>query len=186
MSTILFCIVPFMVLGWDASPVLNNWNAQFTVSGGMSFMTFYELVRNTYTLPGWWWLLGIAWVPAILFSVLLFRSKMPGFTDLLKVSLALILVFYLTRTWLSEPNISLILPMVLILTSLGELPKITLTITWLLPLVFTVFNTSPPQLLFLIQSNQMVKLLQWMDTFRTARLVMRVILVSPGYSPAGG
>jgi hypothetical protein len=99
--------------------------------------------------------------------------------DLLKKSLALILIFFLTRTWLSEPNLTLILPMVLILTELGELPKLTLAAVWILPLIFTIFNTSPPQLLFPILPQLMDKLLQLMDVHRAARLVARTIVVIP-------
>lgn len=176
---LLFCIAPFIVLGWDASPILLHWNAQFTVSGGMSLMTLYELLDNTYSLPGMWWLLGVAWLPAILLGVLWMKTGMHGFVDLLKKSLGLILIFFLTRTWLSEPNLTMILPLVLILTSLGELPKLTLTATWLLPLLFTVFNTSPPQLLFPILPELMGKLLQWMDVYRSARLIARMVIVVP-------
>jgi hypothetical protein len=142
-------------------------------------MTFYELLENTYVLPGMWWLLGFAWLPAILLGIVWMKTGKHDFTDLLKKSLALILIFFLTRTWLSEQNLTLILPFVLILTSLGELPKITLTAAWVLPLIFTVFNTSPPQLLFPILPELMGKLLQWMDTFRSARLVTRMVVVIP-------
>jgi len=69
--------------------------------------------------------------------------------------------------------------MVLILTSLGVLPRLTLTATWVLPLIFTIFNTSPPQLLFPILPELMVKQLQWMDIYRSARLVIRMIVVIP-------
>ncbi len=178
-SGALFCIAPFILFGWDASPVLQNWNAQFTVSGGMSLMTFYEQLRNTYLLPGRWWLLGLAWIPAVCLGTLLLPPSKQNFTDLLKKSLVLILIFYLTRTWLSEPNLSLVLAMVLILTHLGELPNFTLTMTWAMPLIFTIFNTSPPQLLFPIQPDLMTRLFQWMDVYRHARLEARMVLVIP-------
>ena len=179
LSMFTFCILPFILLNWDASPILQNWNAQFTVSGGMSLMTYYELLNDTYLLPGMWWLLGIAWIPAILLGILLLKPERHNFVELLKQSLILTLIFFLTRTWLSEQNLILILPMVLILVSLGELPKYTLTVTWVVPLIFTVFNTSPPQLLFPILPELMERLLQWMDNFRSARLVLRMLLVIP-------
>jgi uncharacterized membrane protein len=178
-SIFLFCVAPFIIFGWDASPILLHWNAQFTVSGGMSLMTFYELVKDTYTLPGMWWLLGLVWLPAIVLGALVMSRGVHDLVDLLKKSLALILIFFLTRTWLSEPNLTLILPIVLILTEMGELPKLTLAAVWILPLIFTVFNTSPPQLLFPILPQLMDKLLQLMDVHRTARLVARTIVVIP-------
>ena len=179
LSMFAFCLLPFILMKWDASPIMLNWNAQFTVSGGMSLMTYYELFNNTYQLPGMWWLVGFAWLPATLLGVLLLKPGKQGFQDLLKHTLALILIFFLTRTWLSEQNLTLILPIVLILTSLNKLPKFTLTVTWALPLIFTIFNTSPPQLLFPILPELMGKLLQWMDMFRSVRLAIRMILVIP-------
>jgi hypothetical protein len=179
LSLLVFCVLPFLILGWDASPILHGWNAQFSVSGGMSLTTLYELTKDTYLLPGYWWLLGFIWLPAILIGAMFMKTGNHGFVDLLKNSLVLILVFYLTRTWLSEQNLTLILPMVLILVSLGELPKLTLPAVWILPLVFTIFNTSPPQLLFPILPDLMGRLLQWADIYRFARLVARMLVVLP-------
>ncbi len=179
LSMLIFCVLPFLILRWDASPILHGWNAQFSVSGGMSLTTLYELLKDTYLLPGYWWLLGFIWLPAILISATFMQTGEHGLVDLLKNSLVLILIFYLTRTWLSEQNLTLILPLVLILVSLGELPKLSLSAVWILPLIFTIFNTSPPQLLFPILPELMVKLLQWADLYRSARLVARMVAVIP-------
>ncbi len=178
-SLVVFCIVPFLVFHWSASPILNGWNAQFSVSGGMALTTFYELWQNTYILPGYWWLLGFIWLPAVFIAALFLPRGEHGLIGLIKNSLALILVFYLTRTWLSEQNLTLILPLVLILVSVGKLPKLSLTMVWALPLIFTIFNTSPAQLLFPVAPDLMVKLLQWADMFRIIRLVARSLLVIP-------
>lgn len=178
-SMLVFCVVPFFIFKWDASPILQGWNAQFSVSGGLSLTTLYELSAGTYQLPGNWWLLGFIWLPAIIIGALRMQRGNHGFIDLLKMSLALILIFFLTRAWLSEQNLVLILPIVLVLAYLAELPGIVLSAVWILPMIFTVFNTSPPQLLFPILPELMNKLLQWMDGFRTARLVTRMILVIP-------
>ncbi len=176
---LVFCVLPFIIFRWDASPILHGWNAQFTVSGGMALTTLYELMAGTYVLPGAWWLLGVLWLPATFIGAYFLRRGNHGFIALLKNSLALILIFFLTRTWLSEQNLALILPMVLILVYLGEMPKLTLSAVWILPLIFTVFNTSPPQLLFPILPDLMSRLLQWSDTFRDARLLARMLVVIP-------
>ena len=178
-STLILCVLPFFILHWDASPILNGWNAQFTVSGGMALTTLYELSAGTYALPGNWWLLGVVWLPAIFIGALFLKRGEHGLIDLLKNSLVLILIFYLTRTWLSEQNLALILPMVLILVYLGELPGLALSAVWILPLIFTVFNDSPPQLLFPILPDLMSRLLQWTDTFRATRLFARMLVVLP-------
>ena len=132
-SLILFCTLPFLVWGWDPTPILRGWNAHFTVGGALSFMTFFELVKDTYQLPGSWWLLGLAWIPALGIAVYTLRHGIFGFTDLLRKSLGMILVFYLTRTWLSEPNILLILTLALILSSIGELNRLAFHALWILP-----------------------------------------------------
>ncbi len=178
-SMLLFCVVPFMVFGWNPTPILSNWNAHFTVGGGMSFMTFFELLYDSYQLPGNWWLLGLAWMPAVGVGILALKSGLNGFVDLLKKSTALILVFFLTRTWLSEPNVILILPFVLILTSIGELNSLALAAVWILPLVFTIFNTSPPQLLFPSLPDVMGRMLKLAENWRTARLITRTFLEVP-------
>ena len=178
-STLILCVLPFFILHWSASPILNGWNTQFTVSGGMALTTLYELTAGTYALPGNWWLLGVLWLPAILIGALFLKRGEHGLIDLLKNSLILILIFFLTRTWLSEQNLALILPMVLILVYLGELPGLALSAVWILPLIFTVFNDSPPQLLFPILPDLMTRLLQWTDTFRATRLFARMLAVLP-------
>jgi hypothetical protein len=179
LSLFAFCILPLIIFHWNPSPILQGWNAQFSVSGGMSLTTLYERFANSYSLPGYWWLLGFVWLPAVLAGALFLPRGEHGLLQLIKNSLVLILIFYLTRTWVSEQNLTLILPLVLILASVGELPRWSLTIVWALPLVFTIFNTSPAQLLFPILPDLMAKLLQWADQFRTIRLVARMLLVIP-------
>jgi uncharacterized membrane protein len=179
LSLVTLCVLPFILFNWDPTIILTHWNAVFTVSGGMSLVTLYELWKNTYTLPGMWWLLGFLWLPATLLAAFLVKFRQRSLVELIKNALVLILVFYLTRTWLSEPNLVLILPLVLILTWLGQLPRFALQATWILPLIFTVFNTSPPQLLFPLYPELIGRLLVWMDTYRSARLMLREVVVIP-------
>jgi hypothetical protein len=177
---IAFCALPFVLLAWDPAPILRGWNAHFIVGGAMGYMTFFELLKDTYKLPGRWWLLGLIWIPAL--GIALFathRRGIFGFRDLLRKSLELILVFYLTRTWLSEPNIVMILPLALILTSLGELPPAVFHALWILPMIFTIFNASPPQLLWLNFPQVMQAWLGWLEGVRSFRLVVRTALVIP-------
>ena len=67
---------------------------------------------------------------------------------LLRAGAAVIMVFFLTRAWLSEPNIILALPFVLILATLGDLPRGWLHAVWILPLIFGIANVSITQLFF--------------------------------------
>ena len=178
-SLIIFCALPFLLMGWDPTPILQGWNAHFIVGGAMSYLTFFELLKDSYQLPGNWWLLGLAWFPALGVALYTIRHGIFSFTDLLRKSLGMTLVFYLTRSWLSEPNILLILSLALILTSLGELNPLAFHAMWVLPLVFTIFNASPPQLLWLNFPQTMQGLLSWLEMFRSSRLMARTALIIP-------
>ena len=109
------------------------------MTGGLSYTTVARLVRDPLPLPGHWWLLGMLWVVALAAGLALWRRG-EGFDDLVRGSAALTLVFFLTRAWLAEPNVVLVLPLVLILASLGELDRRLLTALWLIPLAFAVAN----------------------------------------------
>lgn len=178
-SLLFFCCGPFVIFGWNPEIILRNWNAHLVVGGGMSLLTFRELTNGTQVLGGAWQILGVVWVPAVAFAAWAIRRRVQEPRGLLAASAAVILVFFLTRAWLSEPNIILVLPLVVILVSLGDLPSLGLTAIWLLPLVFGVFNTSLVQLLFPSMPEAMGRLLALADTFRIARLVARTVVVLP-------
>jgi len=179
-GALVFCAAPFVLLRWDATPVLQHWNVFFTVGGGISFMTFLELLQGTYQLSGGWALTGMLWVPALAVAAYaLLKTRINGFSDLIRKSTAVILVFFLTRSWVSEPNIVLILPLVVILTSLGDWSGWVLALVWVTPLVFGIFNTSTIQLLFPSLPGLMAQLLRLSDEFYTARLIARVMVVIP-------
>lgn len=178
-SSLVLFVGPFVILRWDPTQILQHWNAIFTVGGGMSFMTFLELFQNSYQLDGWWWLIGMLWLPALCVAAFELKADGKGLLDLLKKSTTLILVFYLFRAWLSEPNLALVLPMILILTSLRELDSRILTAIWILALVYSFFNTSTIQLLFPSMQALMARLLLFSDVFRIARLIIRILVVVP-------
>jgi uncharacterized membrane protein len=178
-ALLIFCVFPFILFGWDPVAILHGWNAHFTVGGGISVLSFLELINNSYQLPGLWWLVGLLWIPTLIGAAFVMRDRAADLTGLLKVSLALTLVFFLTRAWLSEPNILLVIPFILILVTIGELDRSILTLVWLVPLVFGVFNTSLVQLLFPSLPGAMEKLLQLADVNRSARLIARTITVVP-------
>ena len=176
-SLLLFIVAPFMILGWEPTVILQHWNAHFTVGGGLSFMTFLENLNHSYQLTGGWWWVGWLWVPALVFATYALRPGITGTLDLFKKSLALILVFYLCRAWLSEPNVNLILPLVLILVSTGELKPFTLVAVWVLPLVFSFFNTSIAQLFFPRLPAVMEYLLKLAVEFNPVRFFLRTLVV---------
>ena len=144
----VFVAVPVVALGWRTAQIRQRPNAQFLMTGGLSFTTVARLFRDPLTLPGHWWLVGMLWVIALAAGLALWRRG-GGFDDLVRGSAALTLVFLLTRAWLAEPNVVLVLPLALVLVSLGRLDRRLLTALWLIPLAFAVANASPLQLLWL-------------------------------------
>jgi len=178
-SGILFCIVPFWLLGWDATPILQNWNAHFTVGGGMSFLVFLEALQGTYQLDGWWWSLGLLWLPGLMVAAFFLRHGIHSLPEILRQSAAVILIFFLTRAWVSEQNIVLLLPFVVILTLVSGLDNRALTALWVLPLVFSLFNTAPAQLLFPAFPGEMEKFLSLYSNFRAVWLLAKILVVIP-------
>jgi hypothetical protein len=144
----VFVVVPILALGWPTVQIRQRPNAQFLMTGGLSYTTVARLFRDPLTLPGHWWLIGMLWVVALAAALLLWRRG-DRFDDLVRGCAALTLVFLLTRAWLAEPNVVLVLPLVLILASLGEVDRRLLTALWLIPLAFAVADASPLQLLWL-------------------------------------
>ena len=175
-GALVFYAGPFLALGWDTSP-LRQLNAHFIMTGTMSFMTVVRLARDPLLIQGHWWLLGLLWIPALAVAVLALRKGVGGFDDLVRKSLALVLVFYLTRAWLAEPNVVLLLPLVLILTVREQLDRRVFTAMWLLPLVFTLFNASPLQLLFVEWPGAMATSVAFVARYGDATMVVRAVLV---------
>ena len=93
--------------------------------------------------------------------------------DLVTMSIGMVLVFFLTRSWLSEPNVNLLFPLMLIAVGLGRVEKRVLHLFWVIPLVFMILYWSFPQLFFLIYPSILDSLAQIDLHFGTARLVAR-------------
>ena len=172
----VFYVLPFFVLGWDASP-LRHANAQFSMVGTMSPATIVRLVRDPLLLEGHWWLLGLLWIPALAIAAVLARRGPRDVTGLLALAAGLTLVFFLTRTWLAEPNAILLLAPVLVLAALGRVDRRFFTALWLIPLVFTVINVSPLQLLWVAAPHAMTRALAWSGQYSDLTLAARAALV---------
>ena len=143
------CVAPFLIFGWDPTIIIQHWNAQMSMTGGLSWVTALLPLNLAGISSSIGWAIGFLWVPALGIASWFLRRKVKDFTDLVKISVGMVLLFYVTRTWLSEPNINLILPLIVILVSIGEIPRVKLSLVWILPLTFSLFNTALFQLLFL-------------------------------------
>jgi len=206
-AALLFYVAPFFALGWGRAPFSQRLNAHFVPQGALSLMTVVRLFRDPLLMQGRWWLLGLVWAPALALGIALLWARRgdaatppaggamrvgpparcsPGatapardddFDDLLKMATALTLLVYLTRTWVAEPNVALLVPLVALLTATGALDRRALTAVWALPLVFTVFNASPLQLLWVSAPGLMARLLADVGRYGQATLLARAALV---------
>jgi hypothetical protein len=172
------CILPFPVFGWDPAPILANWNYHFTVAGGMSWTTVYELFKLTSQLIGAWQLLGWLWIPGLGLGLLFLRSRIHTLMDVVRGSVVLLLIFLLTRSWLSEPNVILVLPLVAALAFIGRVNSRALAAVCILPFLFTLLNDSAPQLLFPLLMGSMQTLMRTGGEFRTVQLAAQTIVVA--------
>jgi hypothetical protein len=176
-SLLLFCAAPFVLFGWSAAPILSHWDFHFTVGGGLSFMTFLEYTEWSYALPGPFWFMGWLWVPALIIATFVIRRRVKDLNDLVRTSAALVLVFYLCRAWVAETNVVLLLAFILILATKKDLNRLFLAAAWVLPLIFSFFNTSLFQLLYPSLPGLMDRLLKLAGDFEIARYILRTMVV---------
>ena len=175
----LFVVAPFAIFGWSPRVIFRGWDAHLRVAGGLSWLTFVELVTGSTTLPPPFSFLGWLWLPALAAGAVLIRTRGPAFTDLVRGSLRLTLLLFLTRAWMSEPNVALLLPMAAILAATGELDRGILHALWTFPLAFTLFNASLPQVLVPLWPAGMRLLASLDERIRVPRLALRCLLAVP-------
>ena len=176
-AALVFCLLPFLLAGWSLDPVLRGADAVWRMSGTLSYMSVLRLVRDPFPLPGPWWLLGLAWVPALAVAVFLLRRGLRSMDGLLAGTVALVLVFYLTRTWLSANNVILVLPLLLVLTARGRLDRRILHAVWIIPLAFSVAGWTPLRLLWVAFPDAMLRALAAVEPLLPVVIVVLAALV---------
>jgi Glycosyltransferase family 87 len=173
----LFVLIPFAVLGWSIPLSSNNFTNRFGMAGGLTVFSLAEIIQGSPIIPSSLWLLGFLWVPALFIGYyFVYRNPPCSMGDIVTKSIGLVLVFFLMRSWLSEPNLNLLLPFMLIAVGLGKMEKRVFHLFWIIPLVFMVFNFAFPQLFFLIYPSMLDALARFDLQFGTARLVARFFI----------
>lgn len=150
-----FSFVPFL-LGWSINPIIDNWNVHFVRIGGFSPMNLlipFGISSPANELS----FLGYLWLPSlILIYYLLLRRPAIRSSDVVLSALAIMLGVSLTRSWVSEQNLNFVLPLVLLASISQGWPRKWVTATWVLPLLFTLFHSSPLGMLFLVVPQQLI------------------------------
>ena len=155
------------------------WPGRFTkMSGGMTLFSLVEVIQNTAVLPAGLEFLGYIWIPALLIAYyLIYRNPPKSFIEVAKAAVGLMLVFFLTRSWISEPNINVILPLAILALSFKKMNFRNFLFLSVIPLVFMFINTSIPQLFFLVSPSIIPSLAQLDQHIRTWRLIARFLVV---------
>jgi Gpi18-like mannosyltransferase len=168
----------FKLLGWMVPSSPGQVTAYFKMADSMTLFNIVEVVTNTAILPVGLEFLGYLWIPALLIGYyLVYRNPPKTMSELAEKSLVLLLIFFLTRTWLSEPNLNLIIPLALIALAYKKLDFRSFSFLWVLPLAFMFFNTSIPQLFFLVSPTVIPDLAVLDQSIRFWRLIGKFAIV---------
>jgi hypothetical protein len=170
--------VPLYLFGWNIPLGTNEWNIpQFKMAGGMSPFNIIELFQVSPLLPSELALLGYLWVPALMVGYyLVFRNRPKSINGLARKAVGITLVFFLARSWLSEPNINLILPLMLLTVAPYKKSFCNFHFAWIIPLAFMFLNFSFPQLFFLPFPSVLSSLASFDQQFGTVRLIARFLI----------
>ncbi len=175
-----FVYSPFIIFNWDLRIILNDLDFHFIRAGCFTLFNILDLMYNTEILPhnmqffGYLWILGLT-----LGYYELRKTRLRSRLDLFRWALSLIFILMLTRTWVSEQNIALLIPLSVLYSIRNIRDWIMVDLLWILAFIFTFFNTSPFQMFFLI-SPKPLKFIEALDqVYRIPRLFLKFITVIP-------
>ena len=180
-STVVVVVLWFLLfylLSWMVPSSPSQITSYFKMADSMTLFSLVEVIQNTALLSTGLEFLGYLWIPALLIGYyLVYRDPPKSMPELAEKAVLLLLIFFLTRTWLSEPNINLIISLALLTLISKDLNFRNFAFLWVIPLVFMFFNTSLQQLFFLVQPSIISDLAQLDQSIRFWRLIAKFIVV---------
>ncbi len=172
-----FYFGPFLIANWRIPLAPNQLSDQLQMAGGMTLFSATEIFKTQAILPKTLSILGYLWVPALIIGYLaVYRDRPCDFKGLIMKAILVMLVFFLSRTWVSEPNINLLIPLILLAASFEEIKFRDFHLSWLIPLIFMFPNYAFPQLFFLADSSVMTSLQLFNVQFGSLRLLTRFLV----------
>ena len=152
--------------------------AYFKMADSMTLFSIVEVIQNTAVLPAGLEFLGYLWIPALLIGYyFVYRNPPKSMPELAEKAVMLLLIFFLTRTWLSEPNLNLIISLALLMVVAKDMNFRNFAFLWAIPLVFMFLNTSAQQLFFLVSPSVISNLAQLDQSIRIWRLLAKFVVV---------
>lgn len=180
---VVFSLLPFNIFGWNlwsVNRVVSDPGYQFDRAGGFTFFNILELALGTTNLPRGWEFLGYLWIPSLMLGYYqLSKTSLASRMDLIRWASSSLFILTLTRTWVSEQNILLLIPLVM-LHSIVTLKKWRLIqLIWIITLVFTFINGSPFQMFFLLSPEPYNFLRAFDQAYINVRFILRFLTVIP-------
>lgn len=177
LAFLAFYFAPFYLFSWNIPLAPSEWNAQFRMAGGMTPFNITELFQASSSLPSGLEFLGFLWVPALIAGYyVVYRNRPKSINDFARKAVGLMLIFFLTRSWLSEPNINVLLPFMLLAIEPGKKSFRNFHFAWIIPLIFMFANVSFPQLFFLPFPSVLSSLATLDQQIGTVRLAARFLI----------
>ena len=170
--------LPFYLLRWTLPSSPGLVTSYFKMADSMTIFNLVEVFLNTAVLPAGLEFLGYLWIPAMLIGYfVVYRNPPKTMVGLAESAVGLLLIFFLTRTWLSEPNINLIISLALITLASRKFSFRNFHFLWVIPFIFLFLNTSVPQLFFLVSPSIIPALAQLDLYIRFWRLIGKFVVV---------
>jgi hypothetical protein len=179
-ALIAFSYAPFILFNWDLDQILDNPSYHFQRAGCLSFFNILELILRETRLPQEWQFFGYLWIPALALGYsFLSKTSLRTQTDMFRWASSLLFILMLTRTWVSEQNVILLIPPIMLYEVVILRKWMTVQSAWIITIVFTVLNATPFQMFFLLspEPGNIVKAFD--QIYLDYRLVAKFVIVIP-------
>ena len=172
-------ILPFFPLGWTMPSSSSQLASYFTRAGGMTPFDIVEILKDTVTIPTGFALLGYIWIPALIFGYyLVYRDPPKTLNELTQKAIGIMLIFFLTYSWLSEPYVNVVIAFALLALPLTKMNFRNFHFLWVITLVFMILTTNFFQLFYLVSPQSLVSTAILIEhNIRDWRLIARFITV---------
>lgn len=175
---VTFWILPFYLFGWTLPSSSNQVTSYFTRAGGMTPFTLVEIFQDTVTLPSGLAFLGYIWIPALLLGYyLVYRDQPKTFNELTQKAIGIMLIFFLTYSWLSEPYVIVAIAFALLAFPFAKMDFRNFHFLWVIPLIFMILTTNFVQLFYFVSPSIIPSLSQLDQHIRIWRLIAMFIVV---------
>ncbi len=165
-----FTVAPFGVFGWDIGVILNTASSRFTNAGGFTPFNILDFAYHTINLPSDFAFVGYIWIPALVLGYYaLTKTTLKTELDLTRWTMTALFILLLTRSWVSEQNALLLIPLIALQGSLVGKNWTFRHLMWIVPLIYTVLNLSTFQMFLLVYPDFIHPIIAVVQQFESPR-----------------